>query len=149
MIISDTAARLGIDEAAVRRESGVCALDEDQGDTRQQQTGCQRLPLDVDESSEREEIEGLGSGEEHRQDGASSDEDGTCRQNATFCLGVVAQHCPAQTLAHMQAILFTVRGFAEKVGAGEPAMLEVNGDQRDIVLRRLEPERAEPERAKE
>ena len=40
--------------------------------------------------------------------------------------------------AHMQAILFTVRGFAEKVGAGEPAMLEVNGDQRDIVLRRLD-----------
>ena len=35
----------------------------------------------------------------------SADEDGTCRQNATFCLGVMAQHCPAQTLAHMQAIL--------------------------------------------
>ena len=35
----------------------------------------------------------------------SADEDATCRQNATFCLGVMSQYCPAQTLGHMQHIL--------------------------------------------
>jgi hypothetical protein len=35
----------------------------------------------------------------------SADEDATCRQNATFCLGVMSQYCPGHTLGHMQSIL--------------------------------------------
>ena len=35
----------------------------------------------------------------------SADDDATCRQNATFCLGVLGHFCPAEVLGHMQQLL--------------------------------------------
>ena len=58
----------------------------------------------------------------------SADEDATCRQNATFCLGVMSQYCPGQTLGHMQHILTALQ---PRLAAEEVLCIVRTVDERD------------------